>query len=195
MGDSTPHRLFFKGNWSYFNIFFIIGVGWVKKIPLTYFFLNFNNQGEDYGYILIMISDVWSQATRDDFPSRMQEIVDLIGLDAVVSLYCYFSENRTNRKDVVRRVYVPKKVKADHRLAQLIGVENLTKLSFEWGGLWIDLPHCKGLFKRVRDEQIRYMLGETLKKSGSKTDAVFSVAREFNLSAETIKGICRGGEG
>ena len=139
-----------------------------------------------------MIVDVWSQATREDFPFKIQELCDLIGLDSVVSLYVYFSQNRTKRKDVMRRVYVPKKVRAEHRLAQLIGLENLAKLSFEWGGLWIDLPHCKHLFKRVRDEQIRSCFDAALKKTGTKTDALFSVAREFKLSAETVKGICRG---
>lgn len=139
-----------------------------------------------------MIVDVWAQATREDFPFKIQELCDLIGFDSVISLFVYFSENRTKRKDVMRRVYVPKKVRAEHRLAQLIGLENLAKLSFEWGGLWIDLPHCKHLFKRVRDERIRSCFDAALKKPGTKTDALFSVAREFNLSAETVKGICRG---
>lgn len=138
-----------------------------------------------------MVVDVWSQATREDFPFKIQELCDLIGLDSVISLYVYFSENRTKRKDVMRRVYVPKKVRAEHRLAQLIGLDNFAKLSFEWGGLWIDLPYCKRLVKRVRDRQVRDEFDKALKESGTKTDALFSVARQFNLSAETVKGICR----
>jgi hypothetical protein len=70
-------------------------------------------------------------------------------------------------------------------------VDLFEKLSFGWGGLWIDFPHCKSLVKRVRDEEIRRLVA---KGQGNRTDVLFSVARQFNLSAETIKGICRGGE-
>lgn len=139
-----------------------------------------------------MLSDIWASATRADFPSTIQEIIDLIGLESVVSLYRYLSENRTKRRDVMRRLYIPKRVSPEHLISQLIGVENFEKLSFGWGGLWIDFPHCKSLVKRLRDEEIRRLVAEG---QGSRTDVLFSVARQFNLSAETIKGICRRGEG
>ena len=141
-----------------------------------------------------MLSDIWASATRADFPSTIQEIIDLIGLKSVCNLYRYFLANPTERRDVIRRLYIPKRVRPDHLISQLIGVENFEKLSFHWGGLWIDFPHCKSLVKRIRDEEIRRLVAEGQGK-GSRTDVLFSVARQFDLSAETIKSICRGGEG
>lgn len=136
--------------------------------------------------------DVWASAKKEDFPSTIQEIINLIGLSSVVTLYRYFWENSNKQKRVIHRIYIPKKVKMDHLLAQLIGMENLAILSCNWGGMWIELPRCKSLFKRVRDEQIRKEFDKAFKECcENKTKALFFVAQKFNLTAESIKKICR----
>jgi hypothetical protein len=141
--------------------------------------------------MIMVLVDVWASATKEDFPSTIQEVINLIGLSPLVALYRHFGTKPDKRKGVIRRIYIPKKVKIDHSLVELIGIENLTILSFHWGGLWIDLPSCKSLFKRVRDEQIRRDYDALRKICEDKTTALFSVARKFELSAETIKKICR----
>jgi hypothetical protein len=123
-------------------------------------------------------SDIWSGVTEADLPESLWRLAGSIGVEAIARIY---------RAGLGKRLYIPKKARADHPIALAIGLDKLEILSFEYGGLWIDFPKCAGLHKRARDRSIRERL-EHLRRSGeSKTRSIFAVAREFNLSAEAVK--------
>lgn len=81
-----------------------------------------------------------------DLPASVREMAKIIGRDKAL-LIAGSCQNG--------RLYVPRNLHADHRLARLIGLPWARKLSDCWGGEIIYLAKCHELKCRYRNEAIR----------------------------------------
>lgn len=65
--------------------------------------------------------------------------------------------------------------------AKIIGVNNLYKLSKEFGGTTIYIPKAESLFKTIRDKKIKE------EYNGYNIQAL---ARKYNVCEKTVRNIC-----
>ncbi len=114
----------------------------------------------------------WADLSTELLPVILQDFVRLIGLKHTMALVSAYGG---------RRLYIPVEPKPEHKLAQLIGVENLAVLSKIYGLQdHFDIPKAERALKHLRDEKIR---GEYGPKSASK------LALEHNLTERQIWNI------
>ena len=105
-------------------------------------------------------------------PRVLQDFVRLIGLAATMILVEHFGG---------RRLYIPVNPHADHHLAKLVGLDNLTQLSKVYGlEDHFDIPKAERALRHLRDQRIRAEYGP---KSAS------SLAREHNRTERQIWNI------
>ncbi len=92
----------------------------------------------------------WTTSATQLLPPRLQEFVRLIGLPATMALVQRFGG---------LRIYIPATATPDHAFAEVIGLENLAKLSAEIGvdgtGDRFLLPKADRALIAVRDARIR----------------------------------------
>lgn len=89
----------------------------------------------------------WGDVATDLLPKLLREFVRIIGLAPTLIL--------VERLGGLR-IYVPLNPTPEHQLAQLIGFENLVKLSHEYGGeSHFELPKARRALLAVRDAKIR----------------------------------------
>jgi hypothetical protein len=146
---------------------------------------NTGTKSRNWDGVWIVEKDIWDTVRREDLPESMQSLADLIGIKAVASLF------RTFAPTGGKRLYIPKKVRAEHPIAVAVGMENFERLSFDFGGLWIDFPSCDRFFKKERNAAIVSELSRLRQEGRRKTEAIFEVAKRFDLSAAAIKEIAR----
>jgi hypothetical protein len=80
-------------------------------------------------------------------PASLLQIVALIGLEAALKLVKAYGGVR---------LYVPKKIDADHPLVELIGYPAARALAAEFGGQpHFDIPKCEAALREARNRQIR----------------------------------------
>jgi len=114
-------------------------------------------------------TQVISQGIREaDLPSSMQFVSDLIGLEPTLRLLEVYGG---------RNVYIPKKVRENHPIAQVAGPEALEKLAAEFGGLALQFPMAAWAQAKARNRVIR---AKRTAASGSE------LARDFKLSERQI---------
>ncbi|MBF0340713.1 MAG: helix-turn-helix domain-containing protein [Magnetococcales bacterium] len=79
------------------------------------------------------------------------------------------------------RVFIPKNMKAQHRLANLLGIEQARKLSLNFGGETLTVARAAELQRKVRNREIirRYNEGANVRE----------LARENNLTERQIYAI------
>jgi len=83
----------------------------------------------------------------DDLPPSLRDIAELIGLPGTLRLVETYGGVR---------LYVPKKLDAEHKLAQLIGLEQAAKLADTYGGeMHFDIPRAVEATRAARDRCIR----------------------------------------
>jgi Mor family transcriptional regulator len=114
----------------------------------------------------------WTDLSTDLLPQVLQDFVRLIGLAATMILVEHFGG---------RRLYIPGRPHAEHPLAKLIGLENLTALSKVYGlEDHFDIPKAEAALRHLRNEKIRSEYGP---KSAS------TLAREHQLTERQIWNI------
>lgn len=110
--------------------------------------------------------------STDLLPQVLQDFVRLIGLAATMILVEHFGG---------RRLYIPINPRADHQLAKLVGLDNLTQLSKVYGlEDHFDIPKAERALRHLRDQRIRAEYGP---KSAS------ILAREHRLTERQIWNI------
>lgn len=96
--------------------------------------------------------------TLGDLPQQLQQVADIIGLQAALVLVKHYGGVR---------LYVPIQMTPEHILSRLIGFETALKLSKEFGGMdHFDIPRATGALRVVRNRQIadKYVKGKTLRQ-------------------------------
>jgi Mor family transcriptional regulator len=89
----------------------------------------------------------WSDLSTELLPRVLQEFVRLIGLHATMLLVERFGG---------LRIYIPLNATAEHHFAQLIGLENLQKLSQVYGREdHFELPKAERALLALRNAKIR----------------------------------------
>ena len=78
-------------------------------------------------------------------PKDAETMKQLIGIKAAMAICKEYGG---------RRLYMPKKAHADHKLAALIGLENLEKLATHYLGERITIPKCAMAKKHLRNQKI-----------------------------------------
>lgn len=96
-------------------------------------------------------------------PESVQEIADVIGSERALYLIgqlprCYV--DTPGHKSWRLILYVPRTLKADHRLVKMIGWHDATKMVKAFGGEILYPRTCAGVYRQFRDASIVRMLGE-----------------------------------
>jgi hypothetical protein len=101
-------------------------------------------------------------------PASVREIADVIGRENALYLigqlpYCL------PKRDGERRVilYVPKRLKPDHRLVQILGWERAAKLVDGFGGEILQPANCEGVYLKFRNAEIARM-----RRAGQSVQAI-----------------------
>lgn len=98
-----------------------------------------------------MRRESWEDLSTDLLPKVLQEFVRLIGLHATMLLVERFGG---------LRIYIPLNPTADHQFAQIIGHDNLVKLSQEYGREdHFELPKAARALRALRDAKMRAEYG------------------------------------
>lgn len=98
-----------------------------------------------------MRRESWEDLSTDLLPKVLQEFVRLIGLNPTMLLVERFGG---------LRIYIPLNPTADHQFAQIIGLDNLTKLSQEYGREdHFELPKAARALRALRDAKMRAEYG------------------------------------
>lgn len=108
-------------------------------------------------------------AERGDLPESLQEIADVIGREGAMKL--------TNELGGTR-IFVPRKMKVQHKLATLLGFEQARLLSNHFGGETLTVVRTAHLVRQTRNREIvrRYDSGVGVRQ----------LARENNLTERQI---------
>lgn len=121
----------------------------------------------------------------DDLPESVQEIADVIGTSAALRLVCQLPSRYRSHNDRSRRVimYVPKRLRPDHRLVEILGFETARKLVDAFGGEIMYPANCRFVFDRYRDEAIVRMIDE-----GARVEVVACL---FGMTERHVRNITR----
>lgn len=93
----------------------------------------------------------WADLSTELLPKVLQEFVRLIGLYPTMLLVERFGG---------LRIYIPLNPTADHQFAQIIGLDNLVKLSQEYGREdHFELPKAARALRALRDAKMRAEYG------------------------------------
>ena len=97
-------------------------------------------------------------------PESVQEIADVIGRDRALYLIgrlpkTYPPSTRTKHGATERVIlYVPKSLRPDHSLVQILGWHDAMKLVRVFGGEILQPANCREVYRRFRDQSIRAFL-------------------------------------
>lgn len=120
-------------------------------------------------------------------PASVQEIADVIGRDEALHLIsrlptCYAGGKGKQSTRVI--LYVPKKLKPNHRLVQILGWDRANQLVEGFGGEILQPANCAGVYKEQRDKEIRRLASEEGKRPAE-------LAAMFKLSERQIRNLTR----
>lgn len=132
-------------------------------------------------------------------PASAQEIADVIGRDRALYLIgklpkTYPPSTRSSNGATERVImYVPKTLKPDHSLVNILGWDDAAKLVRFFGGEILCPANCKEIYRRFRDRSIAEMLNDgqlpefiaELMSVSKKT--VANIAKEF--AQEEARGV------
>lgn len=96
-------------------------------------------------------------------PSSVQEIADVIGRDRALFLVgqlprCYKTRQHTKQAGWHVILYVPKVIKPDHQLVQILGWADATKLVAVFGGEILQPANCTEVYRAFRDKTALAMI-------------------------------------
>ncbi|MDH0238101.1 Mor transcription activator family protein [Aeromonas caviae] len=115
-------------------------------------------------------------------PDSFREIADVIGTEKTFQLIGQLPRCKTKKQTHVI-LYVPKKIKSDHALAKIIGVELATKLVEAFGGEILYPPICHDHYLTFRNKAVIDMV-----KRGASQKAV---AWSFDMSDRQVRNILK----
>lgn len=121
-------------------------------------------------------------------PASAQEIADVIGSERALYLIGQLPRSYQTRKNSKQTswhviLYVPKSLKPDHQLVQLLGWHDAQRLVDAFGGEILNPASCSDVYRRFRDQSIIRMVGEGL--------AVKSVAELMEVSDRHVRNLVR----
>lgn len=120
-----------------------------------------------------MRSIALAQSHVASYPVVFQEIRKLIGEEAADKLVAHFGGGQP--------LYIPSKVKPEHRLCQLVGEPVMQQLASEFGGLTIEIPRCFAQRIELRNRQI------LADRAAGMTQG--DIARKYQLTVRAIRTI------
>jgi hypothetical protein len=119
-----------------------------------------------------MTAQSWEQLSVELLPGVLQEFVRLIGLPATMLLVDKFGG---------LRIYIPLNPTPEHHFAQLIGVDNLRRLSEIYGREdHFELPKAERALLALRNAKIRAEYG---------TKSIRQLASEYGLTERHVTRI------
>ncbi|GAB0055728.1 hypothetical protein SIID45300_00023 [Candidatus Magnetaquicoccaceae bacterium FCR-1] len=109
---------------------------------------------------------------KEDLPGSLEEIAEVIGREGALQLVHACGGTR---------IFVPRKLRVQHKLVTLLGFEQARKLSSHFGGETLTVVRAAELLRRRRNREIirRYDAG----------DGVRQLARENALTERQIYAI------
>lgn len=119
----------------------------------------------------------------------MQEIAEVIGVNAALLLVgqlprCYPPSTKTGRGATERVIlYVPERLRPDHRLVEILGWKDAQRLVDAFGGEILQPGNCADVYRQWRDESIGRLFAQ-----GVDTR---TLAEWFGLSERHVKNLAR----
>ncbi|WP_054945869.1 hypothetical protein [Novosphingobium sp. KN65.2] len=125
-------------------------------------------------------------------PESIQEIADVIGREAALYLVGQLPTCRAGAqgKRATRVIlYVPKRLKPNHRLVQILGWERANKLVEGFGGEILQPANCQEVYRRFRDREAQRLFDGGA--SIPDLAAIFSVTERHirNLTRAALGGL------
>lgn len=101
-------------------------------------------------------------------PASAQEIADVIGSERALYLIGQLPRSYQTRKNSKQTswhviMYVPKVLKPDHQLVQLLGWSDAQRLVDAFGGEILNPASCQEVYRRFRDQSIIRMAQDGMK--------------------------------
>lgn len=93
-------------------------------------------------------------------PESVQEIADVIGRAYAVKLIGNLPQAGSRKWRVC--IYVPKRMRIDHPIVQVIGYPAAKKLSWAFAGMILQPSNCKSIYKAYRNREMHRMAEEGL---------------------------------
>lgn len=96
-------------------------------------------------------------------PASVQEIADVIGRETALYLIgqlptCYAGTDGKRSTRVI--LYVPRRLRPNHRLVEILGWERASKLVEGFGGEILQPANCQEVYRRFRDVEARRLVGD-----------------------------------
>ena len=81
----------------------------------------------------------------ENLPNLVIEVIDIIGRGPAEQLVEQFGGVR---------VFIPRTIGRDHKIAKIIGIEPALKLSMHFGGEVLSIPKCRSMRVHTRNKEI-----------------------------------------
>lgn len=119
-------------------------------------------------------------------PESVQEIAEVIGRDAALYLIgqlptCYAGTAGHRSHRVI--LYVPKTLKPNHRLVEILGWNTALQLVKGFGGEILQPANCREIYAQFRDREIQRMLADGAKPA--------QVADLMGVSERHVRNLAR----
>ncbi|MEO5376239.1 MAG: hypothetical protein H7832_00410 [Magnetococcus sp. DMHC-6] len=109
---------------------------------------------------------------ENDLPDSLQEIKEIIGMEGALTLV---------QRCGGTRLFVPKKINAQHKLVELLGFERARRLCLHFGGETLLIVRAAKAKRLARNREIIRLYDD----GGS----VRNLAKEFNLTERAIYSV------
>lgn len=116
---------------------------------------------------------------QTQLPRSVQEIANVIGRSR--ALYLVGQLPRTYRRQWRCDLYVPQKLKPDHKLVSLLGWEDASKMVKEFGGLILQPARCDCIARDFKYQAVRQMRDEGMSAK--------DIAEATGIPARTVRHI------
>jgi hypothetical protein len=119
-------------------------------------------------------------------PASVQEIADVIGRETALYLIgqlptCYAGTDGKRSTRVI--LYVPKALKPNHRLVEILSWERASKLVEGFGGEILQPANCQEVYRRFRDNEAKRLV------AGGLTAA--QLAEVMGVSERHVRNIAK----
>lgn len=91
-----------------------------------------------------------------DLPADVREIAWIIGREKALYLAGHVLKwGQGGHRGKSACLYIPKRLKPNHRLVQILGWNDAAALCFEFAGLILQISSCSAVIQRWRNDEIR----------------------------------------
>lgn len=119
-------------------------------------------------------------------PASVEEIAEVIGREDALYLIGQlptFQAGNAGHRSTRVMLYVPKRLKPNHRLVQILGEAQAAKLVEGFGGEILQPANCQEVYRRWRDSEARRMASDGM--------APADIAEIMNVTARHIRNLTR----